>query len=88
MLQANGRQAEADAAMMEMVEYWGDGCAICIARAYAYRGDNDRALDWLDRAHRIQDSSIMNVIDEPLMKGLADDPRFKAFVREKLRVPG
>jgi hypothetical protein len=30
----------------------------------------------------------MNVIDEPLMKGLVDDPRYKAFVRNKLRVPG
>lgn len=88
MLQANGRQAEADAAMKELVAYWGEGCAICIARAYAYRGDNDRALEWLDQAYAIRDSSIMNVIDEPLMKGLVDDPRYKAFVRSKLRVPG
>jgi len=88
MLQANGRQAEADAAMKELVAYWGEGCAICIARAYAYRNENDRALKWLDQAYAIRDSSIMNVIDEPLMKGLVDDPRYKAFVRNKLRVPG
>lgn len=88
MLQANGRQSEADAAMKELVAYWGDACAICIARAYAYRGDKDRALDWLGRAHQLRDSSIMNVIDEPLMKSLADDTRYKAFVREKLKVPG
>jgi TolB-like protein/Tfp pilus assembly protein PilF len=87
MLQANGRQAEADAAMEELVSYWGEGCAICIARAYAYRGDNDRALEWLDQAYAIRDSSIMNVIDEPLMKGLVDDPRYKTFVREKLKIP-
>jgi adenylate cyclase len=87
MLQANGRQSDSDAAMKELVAYWGDGCAICIARAYAYRGDKDRALDWLDRAHRMRDSSIMNVIDEPLMKSLADDPRYKAFVRDKLKLP-
>jgi hypothetical protein len=35
----------------------------------------------------MRDSSIMNVIDEPLMKSLADDPRYKAFVQEKLKVP-
>jgi hypothetical protein len=29
----------------------------------------------------------MNVIDEPLMKGLVDDPRYKTFVREKLKIP-
>ena len=88
MLQANGRQSEAGAAMKELVVYWGDGCAICIARAYAYRGDKERALDWLDRAYRNRDSSIMNVIDEPLLKSLADDPRYKAFLRENLKVSG
>lgn len=87
MLQANGRQSEADAALKELVAYWGDGCAICIARAYAYRGDKERALDWLDRAYRMRDSSIMNVIDEPLMKSLADDQRYQAFVRDKLKLP-
>ncbi len=88
MLQANGRQAEADAAMKELVAYWGEGCAICIARAYAYRNENDRALEWLDQAYAIRDSSILNVIDEPLMKSLDDDPRYKEFVRYKLKVPG
>lgn len=88
MLQANGRQSEADAAMNELVAYWGDSCAICIARAYAYRGDKKRALDWLDEAYRMHDSSIMNVIDEPLMKSLVDDPRYKAFLREHLKVSG
>jgi adenylate cyclase len=86
MLQANGRQAEADAAMKELVAYWGDSCAICIARAYAYRGDKERALDWLDKAYSMHDSSIMNVIDEPLMKSLAGEPRYKAFLRENLKV--
>lgn len=88
MLQANGRRPEADAAMKELVVYWGDSCAICIARAYAYREDKERALDWLDKAYRMHDSSIMNVIDEPLMKSLADDPRYKAFLRENLKVSG
>jgi TolB-like protein/Tfp pilus assembly protein PilF len=87
MLQGTGRQAEADAALKELVAYWGSECAICIARTYAYRGDNDRAMDWLERAYRMRDSSIMNVIDEPLLKSLADDPRYKAFVRDMLKVP-
>ena len=44
-------------------------------------------MDWLERAYRMRDSSIMNVIDEPLLKSLADDPRYQAFVRDKLKVP-
>ena len=88
MLQANGRQSEADAAMTELVAYWDEECALCIARAYAYRGDKNRAFEWLDRAYRMRDSSIMNVIDEPLLKNIADDPRYKAFLHEKLKVSG
>ena len=48
MLQGAGRQAEADVAMEKLVAYWASQCAICIARTYAYRGDNDRAMEWLD----------------------------------------
>ena len=48
-------------ALKELVSYWASQCAICIARTYAYRGDNDRAMDWLERAYRLRDSSIMNV---------------------------
>lgn len=87
MLQGAGKQAEADVALKKLVEYWASECAICIARTYAYRGDNDRAMDWLEHAYRLRDSSIMNVIDEPLLKSLADDRRYKAFVRDKLKVP-
>jgi TolB-like protein/Tfp pilus assembly protein PilF len=88
MLQGAGRQAEADVALKELVAYWASQCPMCIARTYAYRGDNDRAMDWLERAYRLRDSSIMNVIDEPLLKSLADDARYKAFVRDKLKVSG
>lgn len=86
MLQGAGRQAEADLALKRQVAYWSSGCAICIARTYAYRGDNDRAMEWLEHAYRLKDSSIMNIIDEPLLKSLADDRRYKAFVRDKLKV--
>jgi hypothetical protein len=87
LLQGAGRQAEADVALEKLVAYWASHCGICIARTYAYRGDNDRAMEWLEHAYRLRDSSIMNVIDEPLLKSLADDPRYKAFVRDKLKLP-
>lgn len=87
MLEAAGRHAASDAAMRDQIAHWAATCAICIARAHAYRGENDLALEWLERAFRLKDSSLMNVIDEPLLGSLADDPRYHAFVREKLRVP-
>ena len=58
-----------------------------MAQAYAYRGDHDLALQWLERAYQVKDSSLMNIVGEPLFKNLADDPRYKAFLR-KMNLPG
>ena len=86
-LQAVGRQAEADAALKAQIEHRGDECAPCIARTYAYRGEHDLALQWLERAYQVKDPTILRFIDEPLYRNLVDDPRFKAFVRDKLKLP-
>jgi hypothetical protein len=53
---------------------------------YAYRGDNDQALDWLDRAYRQKDLGLVEIVGEPLFKNLATDPRYKAFLR-KMNLP-
>jgi len=53
---------------------------------YAYRGDHDRALEWLERAYQQKDASLDEIVGEPLFKNLADDPRFKAFLR-KMNLP-
>jgi hypothetical protein len=53
---------------------------------YAYRGDHDRALEWLERAYQQKDASLDEIVGEPLFRNLADDPRFKAFLR-KMKLP-
>jgi TolB-like protein/Tfp pilus assembly protein PilF len=85
-LQAVGRQAEADAALKAQIEFWGDECAPCIARTYAYRGEYDLALQCLERAYQVKDPTLLGFIDEPLYRNLVDDPRFKAFVRNRLKL--
>jgi TolB-like protein/Flp pilus assembly protein TadD len=85
-LQAVGRQAEADAALTKLVERWADEYAVGVAQAYAYRGDADRTMEWLERAYRQKDTAMLNIIDEPLFNKVVMDPRFQAFVRDKLKV--
>lgn len=46
---ALGNTAEANAALEELVEKWGDQWPSEVAQAHAYRGDIDAAFDWLDR---------------------------------------
>jgi hypothetical protein len=54
--------------------------------SYAYRGDHDLALQWLERAYQQKDVDLRHIVGEPLFKNLADDPRYKAFLR-KMNLP-
>jgi serine/threonine-protein kinase len=85
-LQAAGRQAEADRALQSLIERWGDSGAYGVALTYAYRGDHDRALEWLGRAYEQKDAGLAEIVGEPIFNGMADDPRFKAFLR-KMNLP-
>ena len=85
-LQAAGLQAEADEALQAQIAQWADTGAFFVAMTYAYRGDRDRALEWLERAYRQKDASLDEIVGEPLFGKLADDPRFKAFLR-KMKLP-
>jgi TolB-like protein/Tfp pilus assembly protein PilF len=85
-LQAADRQAEADEALKAQIANWGATGAYFVAQTYAYRGDHDLALQWLERAYKQKDASLVEIVGEPLFKSLADDPRFKAFLR-KMKLP-
>jgi tetratricopeptide (TPR) repeat protein len=86
ILQAAGRQAEADEALQAQIARWADTGAFFVAVTYAYRGEHDHALEWLERAYRQKDASLDEIVGEPLFKTMADDPRFKAFLR-KMKLP-
>jgi TolB-like protein len=86
VLQAAGRQAEADEALQAQIAQWADTGAFFVAMTYAYRADHDRALEWLERAYQQKDASLDEIIGEPLFGNLADDPRYKAFLR-KMKLP-
>ena len=68
------------------IAHWADTGAFFVAQSYAYRGDHDLALEWLERAYEQKDVALVEIVGEPLFDGLADDPRFKAFLR-KMKLP-
>jgi tetratricopeptide (TPR) repeat protein len=86
VLQAAGRQAEADEALQAQIAYWADKGAYRVAQTYAYRGDHDLAFQWLDRAFQQKDPVLVEIIGDPLLRNLAHDPRFKALLR-KMNLP-
>jgi adenylate cyclase len=82
VLQAAGRQAEADEALKALTSKFADSDAYYVAMNYAYRDDRDLALQWLERAYKQRDSGFVEIVGEWLFKNLAADPRYKAFLQK------
>ena len=78
--------AEADEALKALTTKYADTDAYFVAMNYAYRDDHDLALQWLERAYLQKDGGFVEIVGEPLFRNLANDPRYKAFLR-KMNLP-
>jgi adenylate cyclase len=83
---ALGRKSDSDAALSRLIKEHADGDAYGIAEVYAYRGQSDEAMHWLERAYAQKDPNLCYLKPELPKKTLAADPRFKAFLR-KMNLP-
>jgi lipopolysaccharide biosynthesis regulator YciM len=81
-----GRAHDSDAALRNLIATRQKDCPLQIAEVYAYRGESDRAFEWLDRSYRQRDGGLMSVKIDPLLKGLRQDPRY-AELLTKMRLP-
>ena len=82
---AMGRKADSDAALKAM-ERNGSYFPSDFARTYAFRGDLESALNYLQKAYETHDPFLWYIKGDPLFKNLEPDPRFKAFLR-KMNLP-
>jgi TolB-like protein/Flp pilus assembly protein TadD len=81
-----GRHADAEAELSKVKASYGDAMAYQYAAIYAQRGDNPKALEWLETALRLRDPGLEFLKTDPLLDPLRKEPRFKAVMRE-LRFP-
>jgi hypothetical protein len=51
-----------------------------------YRGEVDRAFEWLERAYAQRDSGLSQIKGHPHFKRLERDPRYAALL-EKMHLP-
>ena len=72
---------EADAALATLTKDFPETAAYQIAEVHAYRGDKDKAFEWLERARRQHDGGLPSLRKDPLLTNLYDDPRWNAFLR-------
>jgi TolB-like protein len=77
--QARGDSVAADAALSALIAGHGDDMSFQIAAVYAFRGDADKAFEWLDRAYAQGDPGVMAIIDNPFTGALRSDPRFGEY---------
>jgi len=80
-----GRAADSDAALKKLTSEGASNYAYEIAEVYAYRGERDEALKWLDRAYVQRDATLRWITVDPSFAKLESDPRYKAFVRKMNR---
>jgi len=78
---AEKRVPESDAALNELIKNESELAAFQIAQAYAFRGDKDKAFEWLERARRQRDPGLGDLLKDPLLENLHSDPRWNAFLR-------
>jgi adenylate cyclase len=83
---ALGRKADADAALSKLKQTYATRSASTIALVLAYRGENDQAFAWLDRAFQQLEGNFTAINRKPFMESLHGDPRWKAFLR-KMKLP-
>ena len=84
---ALGRKTESDAALATLIakdEKWGP---YNIAYVYAFRGDADKAFEWLDKAVQYQDPGLSHIAVENLFDKIHSDPRWLPFLRKIGRAP-
>jgi TolB-like protein len=84
-LDALGRRSEADRELALAESKW-SGMAYQISYVYAARNDTDRAIYWLERAYRQHDTGLLSIKDDPMLRNLEHDPRYKVFLR-KMNLP-
>jgi tetratricopeptide (TPR) repeat protein len=76
-----GHASESQKAFDELIVKYPDNWAYQIAETYAWRGDKDKAFEWLERAWAQHDWGLLNLKVDPFFRKLRSDPRFQAVLQ-------
>ena len=67
---ALGKKAESDATLAELISKYEKDSAYNIAYVMAYRGESDRAFEWLDKAVAYHDTGLVEIADDPMFANI------------------
>jgi TolB-like protein/cytochrome c-type biogenesis protein CcmH/NrfG len=77
---ALGDDEASDAALQAVIECCTANAGYQVALLYAFRGEIDKAFEWLDLAYDNDDTGGVIVMYDPLFANLHDDPRWGPFL--------
>jgi TolB-like protein/tetratricopeptide (TPR) repeat protein len=81
-----GHSRESQQALDELIAKYAHEWAFQIAEVYAWRGEPDKAFEWLERAYVQRDAGFTVIKSDPPLKSLWSEPRFAAMLK-KLGLP-
>jgi TolB-like protein/Tfp pilus assembly protein PilF len=84
---AAGELDASDAALSELITTAGQSAPYNIAHVLAFRGEVDRAFEWLEKAYQLDDPGLVEIIGEPLFQNLRKDSRWPVFMEKIDRSP-
>jgi TolB-like protein/lipoprotein NlpI len=84
---ALGRKADSDAALAALIAKYEKDAPCNIAYVYAYRGEADKAFEWLDKAVEYGDTGLAEIVTENLFDKIHADPRWLVFLRKIGKAP-
>ena len=71
-----------DQALAELIEDWGAPMSFQIAEVYAFRGENDAAFEWLQKALETRDAGLGVLLGNPVFERLTSDVRYSALLED------
>ncbi len=72
---------ESQQALDELIAKHASDGAYQVTEAFAWRGEKDKAFEWLERAYQQRDGGLSEVKVDLLLGNLHGDPRFKALLK-------
>jgi TolB-like protein/Tfp pilus assembly protein PilF len=78
---ALGRHEQSESALASLISRYSSGSAYQIAQVYAYRGEVDKAFEWLTRAYQQHDGGLCLTKTDLLLKSLRGDSRYEQLLR-------
>jgi hypothetical protein len=77
---ALGQARESDTVLAELIDEYEQQWSYNIAYVLAFRGEADRAFEWLDKAVQYSDPGLSGISTDPLFANIHDDPRWLPFL--------